>query len=83
MVVVVVITAFVGVGGGGADTMCELGSVVQPMSRTNALQQARAGTSGQSGRIDGGGVARGGMVIFIPASYTFRSPGVMGCCRYS
>lgn len=45
VVVVVVITAFVGDGGGGAETKCDSGSETHPDRSPRAPQRARTGIS--------------------------------------
>jgi hypothetical protein len=45
VVVVVDVTCVVGVGGGGAETTCDSGSVTQPARSARMPQQARPGIS--------------------------------------
>jgi hypothetical protein len=63
--VVVVTTARVGVGGGGAETMCDSGSFAQPAKRASTPQQARTGARDLPAREEAAEEGILGIVFFI------------------
>jgi hypothetical protein len=62
---VVVITVLAGVGGGGAESICDSGSVAQPAKRPRTLQQAIIGENCLTARAEAEGDRRLRIVFFI------------------
>lgn len=73
VVVVVVVTERVGVGGGGAETVCVSGPVAQLARRPRALQQAKTDVSCRPARTEVKRANKEMIFVFIPSTIRINS----------